>query len=261
MNNLDVLFIKPGSQKQLYGDLSKFKITAIEPPMWAALMAACLKQKSYNIAIFDAEIENWSYEETAYKINDANPLLIVIVVSGTNPSASTMNMTGAGLILKYLHEINPEIKTALAGLHPSVLPERTLQEEKADFVCVGEGIYTLPKLIDFLKNGTGTLKIPGLCYRQNGNIILNKRAQLVQNLDELPMPAWDYLPMHKYRAHNWHCFDDINNRQPYGVIYTSLGCPFKCNFCCINSLFGKPGIRYRSPENVITEIDFLVIKY
>jgi radical SAM superfamily enzyme YgiQ (UPF0313 family) len=67
--------------------------------------------------------------------------------------------------------------------------------------------------------------------------------------------------MDRYRAHTWHCFDTIHARQPYAVIYTSLGCPFRCSFCCINALFGKPGIRYRSPERVIEEIDLLVSRY
>jgi radical SAM superfamily enzyme YgiQ (UPF0313 family) len=72
------------------------------------------------------------------------------------------------------------------------------------------------------------------------------------------MPAWDLLPMRQYRAHNWHCFDRIAERQPYAVIYTSLGCPFRCSFCCINTLFGKPRIRYRDPARVVAEIDWLV---
>ena len=75
------------------------------------------------------------------------------------------------------------------------------------------------------------------------------------------MPAWDLLPMGKYRAHNWHCFHDLDERQSYAVIYTSLGCPFTCSFCCINITFGGAGIRYRPPEQVMEEIDYLVKNY
>ena len=67
--------------------------------------------------------------------------------------------------------------------------------------------------------------------------------------------------MCKYRAHNWHCFDHIEHRKPYASLQTSLGCPYKCSFCCINSPFGTPGIRYWSSENVITQIEILVEKY
>lgn len=261
MSALDIVLIKPGSQKQLYGELSSFSLTAIEPPLWGALLAAYLRSKNYSVALLDAEVENWNYGQTAEKIKEANPRLAVITVSGTNPSASTMNMTGAGIILKYLREKAPEIKTALAGLHPSALPERTLREEEVDFVCQGEGFHTFPTLLDVLRSSREDYSIPGLWHRKNEHIVSNPRPPLWKNLDELPMPAWDLLPIKKYRAHNWHCFDHINRRQPYAVIYTSLGCPFRCSFCCINALFGKPGIRYRSPALVIEEIDYLVSTY
>jgi radical SAM superfamily enzyme YgiQ (UPF0313 family) len=69
------------------------------------------------------------------------------------------------------------------------------------------------------------------------------------------------LPMQLYRAHNWHCFDDIEHRKPYGAIYTSLGCPFNCAFCCINAPFDRPAIRYREPDDVLNEIGILVEQY
>lgn len=257
-NKIDILIIKPGSQKQIYGELSSFNLTAIEPPFWAALLVGYLRSIGYSALIYDAEVEEWSYQETAEKIKEVNPVLAMISVSGSNPSASTMNMTGAGNILKHLREIAPDIKTVLHGLHSSALPERTLSEEAVDFVCQGEGFYTLPHLIDTVKNGSDNFQIAGLWFRQKEKICSNPRAPLFRKLDKLPMPAWDLLPMKKYRAHNWHCLDDIHLRQPYGVIYTSLGCPFNCTFCCINAIFGKPGIRYRSPQNVIDEIDYLV---
>lgn len=261
MNNIDIVLIKPGSQKQLYGDLSDFKLTAIEPPLWAAIMAGYLKHLGYSVILYDAEVENWNYNQTANKAVEADPLLAAVVVSGSNPSASTMNMAGAGEIVTLIQDIAPGIKTLLCGLHPSALPKQTISEENVDFVCQGEGFYTLPLLIDAVKAGANDFQIDGLWYKKDHRIVSNPRPPLMKKLDQVPMPAWDLLPMDKYRAHNWHCFDRIEERQPYAVLYTSLGCPFNCTFCCINALFGKQAIRYRSLKNVVEELDFLVNTY
>lgn len=261
MRSPDILILKPNSQKRIYGNLSSFSLTAIEPPFWGALLAGYLRKLGFSVILLDAEVEQWAHEEAAKKIKEFNPMLAAISVSGSNPSASTMNMVNAGNIIRYIKKIAPQTKTLFHGLHPSALPKRTLLEEAADFVCQGEGFYTLPKLIDSLKAGRSNIRIEGLWYRENGEIKSNPRPPLLKNLDELAMPAWDLLPMNKYRAHNWHCFDNIHNRQPYGVIYTSLGCPFNCTFCCINAIFGKPGVRYRGPQKVVEDIDFLVKNY
>jgi anaerobic magnesium-protoporphyrin IX monomethyl ester cyclase len=261
MSKIDIVLIKPGSQKQLYGDLSDFRLTAIEPPLWGAILAGYLRHLGYSVILFDAEVENWDYDQTAKKAIETDPLLVAVVVSGSNPSASTMNMTGAGEIAELIRDQAPNTKTLLCGLHPSALPGQTISEENIDFVCQGEGFYTLPLLIDALKSGADDFRIDGLWYKKDHRIASNPRPPLMKNLDEVPMPAWDLLPMGKYRAHNWHCFEQIEERQPYGVLYTSLGCPFDCSFCCINALFGKHRIRYRSLDKVLAELDFLVNTY
>ena len=143
----EIVLVKPGRQKQLYGVLSGAALTGLEPPLWGALLAACFRQRGYRVELIDAEIENWSVEETAEHVSALSPVLAAVVVSGTNPSASTMNMTGAGLILKHLKQIAPDIHTVLTGLHPSALPRRTMEEEHTDFVCDGEGFMTLPALL------------------------------------------------------------------------------------------------------------------
>jgi radical SAM superfamily enzyme YgiQ (UPF0313 family) len=261
MHSVDILIVKPGSQGQLYGELSALELTGIEPPLWGAILAGFLRDRGYSVVLYDAEVENWDYAETARRIQEVKPLLAAIVVSGTNPSASTMNMSGAGQIASLVRQFDPNIKTLMAGLHPSVLPQRTIIEEKVDFVCQGEGFHTFPALIDALKNEAEDFSIEGLWYQKNGHVISNPRPALMENLDQIPQSAWDLLPMKKYRAHNWHCFDNIENRQPYAILYTSLGCPFHCRFCCINSLFGKNTIRYRSCDAVINELGFLVNNY
>jgi len=104
-------------------------------------------------------------------------------------------------------------------------------------------------------------RVPGLWYWKESAPASNSQAPLFKDLDrEIPGQAWDLLDMSRYRAHNWHCFDHIDQRQPYASLQTSLGCPYKCSFCCINAPFGKSGIRYWSPDNIIAQIDTLVRK-
>lgn len=249
---IDLLIIKPGAQKKLYGGLSK-DITGLEPPLWPALLAAFIRNRGFKTKIIDAEVEP---EGIALAVIESKPKLIAVVVSGTNPSASTMNMIGARPVLGEIQKISQQIPAILIGLHPSALPEKTLRDEPVDMVCEGEGFFTLLSLL----SGVALKEIKGLWYRKGDRIISNKRDELI-SLDDLPMPAWDLLPMHSYRAHNWHCFGHINKRSPYGVIYTSLGCPYSCSFCCINAIFGEHSIRYRDSRKVIAEIDYLVKNY
>lgn len=256
-----IVLINPGNRRQVFQNLGD-DVAGIEPPFLVAVMAAYLRDKGFHPAIIDANAENISPDEVAERVSELSPLLSAVIVYGSQPSASTQNMTNAGLICAALKE-KTSAKVAMGGLHPSALPERTIAEENIDFVIQGEGFITLELLLGELQKDSGSLTdIPGLWYRTNSGLHHTQPAALIADLDSyLPTAAWDLLPMHLYRAHNWHCFDNIEHRSPYGAIYTSLGCPYNCVFCCINAPFGKPGIRYRSPERVVEEIDLLVKNY
>ena len=249
----DLVVVRPNNQKEMYGPLSA-SMSAVEPPLWAALLAAHARGLGYTVSIIDAQLHGWNAEWTAKEVALRNPILTLIVVSGNNPTASTPVMSCVPELVTQIRRFGTKI-IALAGLHPSALPEQTLRETGADFVVQGEGFYTLGYLLTALKYDK-VLDLKGL-WRNNG---IPQPSPNIGSLDALPMPAWDLLPMHLYQAHNWHCFGDVP-RQPYGVVYTSFGCPFECSFCNINTLFGKRGIRYRSPELVVDEIRHLVEVY
>ena len=262
MNSLDVLLVNPSSQKQVYGKLGD-SLAACEPPVWTALLAAFIREKGCLVKIMDADAEGWSPEYTADKIVEYNPLLVGISAIGANPSASsTPKMPAISRLLNALHNKSSNIKTFLYGIHPSALPERTLREEHIDFICRGECFYSVPMLVDALKSNQEKYEIDGLWYKLGDQIISNGWGKLIEDIDELPFAAWDLLPMQLYRAHNWHCFQHLDKRQPYAVIHTSLGCPYNCTYCNIRALYGgKPSIRFRSLQKVIKEIDLLVRQY
>ncbi len=263
--SIDLLIIKPGNPKEIYGDLSQ-TLSAIEPPVIGGLVAGFIREKGYSVKILDMETDGLNAKGTADKIIEINPLLVNIVVAGANPSASsTPLMVVTGEILKALKKKASQIKTILTGIHPSALPEKTLREERTDFVGRGESFYTILNLLKALKSDKKRkdFKINGLWYlNEEKEVIGNGWGDLVENLDELPFVAWDLLSMDKYRAHNWHCFGHINERTPYAAIYTSFGCPYNCTYCNIRALYdNKPGIRFRSVEKIVEEIDLLVNKY
>jgi radical SAM superfamily enzyme YgiQ (UPF0313 family) len=272
MSSLDVLLINPGSRTQVYQVLGE-TLSAIEPPVWAGLMATYMRNKGFSTSILDAEALHLPPAEVGRQVADAKPVLAVIVVYGHQPSASTQNMTASGEIATAIKQHAPEQKVLMVGGHVASLPERTLREEKTDFVSDGEGLHTMFGLVEALKSGHPRYQnVPGLLYREGTEIRRTHPAPLVREVErEMPEMAWDLLPIDKYRAHNWHCFGHLQ-RQPYAAIYTTLGCPYHCSFCCIQAPFksGEKEVgmketvnsyRFWSPQRVGDTLEKLVKQY
>lgn len=258
--SLDVLFVTPPSRLEVYQKLAS-DFAAIEPPVWSSLIAKYMVIRGYNVKILDAEAEFLTHEETAQRIIEEKPLLIVYMIYGQQPSASTQCMpAGRKTALIVNEKSNNELNSIVVGTHPSALPKRTLEEEPYKFVCQGEGPITIEKLLLSIKDGSNKYdNIPGLWYYDDKEIKANKSAKMFEDLDKnLPGQAWELLDLSKYKAHNWHTFHDLKSRNKYASLQTSLGCPFKCSFCCINAPFERNTIRCWSPKHIIKEIKYLV---
>lgn len=109
---------------------------------------------------------------------------------------------------------------------------------------IGEGEETVRELL----SGAPPESIEGLAYG-NGKVIANARRPLIPDLDSIPFPAWDLGEVRRYRlAHTRH--------NPNLPLMTSRGCPFNCIFCG-SAIIHMNRVRYRSPDNVVAEIDEL----
>jgi radical SAM superfamily enzyme YgiQ (UPF0313 family) len=269
---LDLLIVNAGAAHGVYGSDLADSLIAVEPPLWCRLIAGYVRDHGFSVEIIDGEAEGMSPESIAIEAALEAPRLVCIAVYGHQPSASTQQMDAALRIAALIHERTAGHQAQiLVGGHVAALPEQTLRESKATFACNGEGPETVLRLLQKEKPALtpSYADIPGLVwhypYDLTGStfkweVINNPPAELI-DVNKLHGNAWDLLPMHKYRAHNWQCFDNLDSRQPYASVYTSLGCPYACSFCCINSPFGKRLYRPRNPMAVAGEMQFLYENY
>jgi anaerobic magnesium-protoporphyrin IX monomethyl ester cyclase len=268
---LDVLFVNPGGHGRIYQNLGK-NLAAKEPPIWAGLLATFQRLRGLSVAILDANALDLAPAQVATQVRELAPRLVVVVVYGHNPNASTFVMPGARDACAAIAAESPTQRVLLVGGHVAALPERTLREEAIDFVAGSEGAYTIHELVLALRAGGDAAelaKVRGLWWWEGDTVRQNVAAPIVRDLaHEMPGMAWDLLPMDRYRAHNWHCFGRPS-REPYAALYTTLGCPFACTFCCIQAPFKAgeaaagfdPSLNsYRKfdPDHVVAQITNLV---
>ncbi|WP_035691831.1 B12-binding domain-containing radical SAM protein [Azospirillum halopraeferens] len=256
---MDLVLVNPGERTRIYQGLGS-SLTAVEPPLWCRLIAGYARDRGWSVAIIDAEAEHLTPDAVAERVQALAPALVTMVAFGHQPSASTQQMVGAGAACRAIKECTPDRPLLIVGGHVAALPERTLREEAVDFACNGEGPVTVVGLLTALAAGGNPdlSAIPGLVYRDGDAVRSVPPPPLIRDLDaDLHGNTWDLLPMERYRAHNWQCFGDPGGRQPYASVYTSLGCPYRCTFCCINAPFGVNRYRMRDPRAVVAEIAHL----
>jgi len=257
----DVILIHP-SKSRAYGQVGLLASTT--PDVLLGLVDSYLESKGIVSVIIDLDVTSISQQDLLRVIIELNPKFVGVFATGVNVSASTQTMPSVISFFKDIAVNLPNnIKTFVYGGHPTVLPGRTLEETHADYVIIGEGYDSILSLVQNTISNKNIEGIDGIAYIKvdllgNKSIVVNPMPPMI-DLNTLPMVNWDKINPGLYRAHNWHCFgDDVDNRSPYGVIWTSMGCAYPCDFCCINNLYSKRVFRFRDMEKVVKEIDILV---
>ena len=116
-------------------------------------------------------------------------------------TASTWKMHGAGVLTSALKQVC-DIPVFAYGHHVSAIPDRTLREEKIDFVVLGEGFDTATELVQAVGNPQLYPKIRGLWYKlEDGTVSGNNEVRIITDLDSIPFDGFDMLPNVKYRNH------------------------------------------------------------
>ena len=216
------------------------------PPLGLAYIGAVLEKKGYEVNILDASAPyaDYTLDVLIKETKKFSPHIIGISITISFAQYSY-------LLMKELSKgINSPI--VAGGPHPSILPHEALNNG-ADIAVRGEGEQTFIEIMDYVNRGKKLRDILGISFKdEDGKYIDNKTRPIISNLDSIPFPAKHLFNIGHYVKQPYEIIK-------YGNIITSRGCPFGCTYCS-NKIGGRK-IRFRSPENIISEIQYLKDEY
>lgn len=211
-------------------------------PLGLAYLASYLKNayKDIYVRILDAHALDLSFTQVLDDIFQGEKWDIIGL------SYWTFQAPFAYTLSKKIKLHQPSALLVHGGVHATTCFEEATAY--ADLVIMHEGEKTLAEVANFLKSGSEFDEINGIVYKRDGRIIKNAERAFIENLDEIPFPAWELLPMERY-DYPLHVVG--KRRLP---IIASRGCPFNCTYCVSPSMW-KHRVRWRSPQNVVMEME------
>lgn len=239
---MKVLFVNPPQTASKY----KF-MGVIAPPLGIAYMAGVLQENNIDVEILDASAEDMDFKDVEKELLKRKPDLVAL-------TALTPTIGRALETAQVVKETLPDSIVVMGGYHPTFNFIETLEDENVDIVIRGEGEYIMLNLVQALENQSSLHDVKGIVFEDKNSkeIVVNPEAPLIQDLDELPFPALNLLPMKRYRL--------LDMDTHMTTMITTRGCPMQCSFCSSAAMHGKK-IRERSVENIVDEIEYLKTNY
>lgn len=232
-----VLLINP-SYDPTYGGTKGGVTNPVFPTLGLATISAMARQRGHKINILDLSWRPYDHELVRSKIMEHKP--DIVGITGTTPLINQMR--DLSLLVK---DISSDISVIAGGPHVTALPKETLHESKLDAIFLGEADYSFADYCD----ASDPADVKGICYRSGDDFISTGRGPLIENLDDLPMPAWDlYDPADYHRIPRL-----LVKKLPATIAEFSRGCVFKCDFCASKMTMGQ-GYRKKSPERCAEEV-------
>ncbi|MDD4996431.1 MAG: radical SAM protein [Patescibacteria group bacterium] len=216
------------------------EISGVLPPLGIASIAAFSRDRGFSVKIIDMQAEGLNLDSLGSRMEDMSEPKFVGI------TATTLSVKNVYKIADVVKNKFSKTKIILGGHHPTALPEEALKKLTVDIVVLGEGEMTVSDIL----SGKSFEEIDGIAYKNgSGRIIFNKDRKLIDDINILPIPAYDLLPMKKY-----HPSLGAYKKLPSISMISSRGCFGSCSFCF--RIFGQK-VRIKSAENIYKEIKYL----
>jgi radical SAM superfamily enzyme YgiQ (UPF0313 family) len=222
-------------------------------PWGLGYVSGVLKKENYDIKVFDIYVHQWDKAETAEKLQHEEYDVVLITAMATQYSYVKW-------LSEELKKRNKSCMVIIGGQLATFSHDVVLRNTMVDFCVLGEGEITV---VDLLKNIGNPESVKGIAMRDGDNILKTEPRELIENIDDIPSPAYEFFRMDIYRTNKLYIHHKSaalykDQKRPHVMaMITGRGCPFGCNFC--SRTFRN--IRIRSVESIVEEIDFFIKEY
>jgi len=218
-------------------------------PLGIAYIASTLLKNDYEVVIYNQDMNHYSDRHLTIYLNN-----------------NKFDVVGVGFVAGYyqykkIKKISKSISQSknrpfyiIGGHGPSPEPEYFMKKLEADVVVLGEGEATIVDLLYALSTNKPLMNVRGIAFSNGTEVVINKRRPTIENIDDIPMPAYHLFPLEYYRL----------TRKPKSEaadltmnILSARGCHYHCNFCYRMD----KGYRTRSNESIIDEVKYLQLEY
>jgi len=245
---LRVLFVEP--PKDFWFVMGEY----IPPPFGVLTLAAYLEtnNKDVEVEVIDCQAEEMSWEKLEKRIEAFQPDLVAPSGLGTCNVYNVLQTTNL------TKQTSPEAKTVVGGQHFTALADETLKtQQNVDFIIRGEGEQTLAELVNSLEKDRPLDSVAGLSFRHKDHVIHNQDRKLIQDLNFLPMPAYNHVQQHMKK---YYFALMANKNTHFAIIEGSRGCFNKCSYCS-QWKFWRETQRSKSPKRIADEIEYIHTEY
>lgn len=236
------------------------KVLLVDPPrkfwktfmfhtasMGLASLAGYLRYKKHKVSIADLYGLDSSWKTLEETVRRVKPQVAGITCTVV---ATSYDAIFCAMLIKM---IDPAIKVIGGGFMFTTIPEDFLKSGVFDYIVSGEGEITFGELLESIEKGTDPSQIKGIVYEKDGKYVKTPIRPHIENLNDLPMPAWDLFPMEAY------------NIRPMGgniafALTNSRGCVNSCSFCS-EAVTWKSTYRSFSGKWICDNLEILIEKY
>ena len=216
------------------------------PPLGLAYLASMIENE-VDVEIIDAQ--GMSEDMIKGKLRHIHASIVGI-------SASTASIRNAARIAGWIKEIQKETIIVVGGPHLTAAPVETMEIFHVfDIGVIGDGEIIFREIVRNVLQEKEWHSVPGIIYRDSESGLKMNQPPPPISLDEIPFPAWHLLPPFEFYRFNPSAY----RRHPHCIVIASRGCPYQCIFCHAGRF--RKITQYRTPRNVVDEIEFLINTY